>query len=201
MPGGEELELVMNPEYVAGDAHANSDEEEESSDNYGDAQDEFTFDSPLLRRDVERSLLGYRNRRSSTRRPNVPPRDTIVPPAVGSPLPLVRDPAVMPTRPVVLINPVRGFGRPVVVVEEHAAHRGSDQSGPIVLRHKEPIVCQDGVQNTAKVVRSSSIDHWSSPRLPHWARHRTPRSRDSDDLEEGDKDEGRGDGEDEISAG
>ena len=83
MPAGEELELVMNPEYVAGDAHANSDEEKESSDNYGDAQDGFTFDSRLLRRDVERSLLGHRNRRSSTRLPNVPPWDTIVPPAAG----------------------------------------------------------------------------------------------------------------------
>ena len=32
MPGGEELELVMNPEFVVREAHANSDEEEESSD-------------------------------------------------------------------------------------------------------------------------------------------------------------------------
>ena len=83
----------------------------------------------------------------------------------------------MPTHPVVPINPVRGFGRLVVVVEEHATHRDGDQIGPIVLRHKEPIVNQDGAQNAAKV-RSSSIDHWSSPRLPRWARYRTPRSRE-----------------------
>ena len=200
MPGGEGFELVVIPEYVAGEARANSEEEEESFDKYGATWGEYTFDLPLLR-DVERSLLGYCDRRSSTRLPNDPPRDTIVPPTVGSLLPSFRDQAVMPIRPVVPINPVRGFGRPVDVVEGHAAHRRGDQIRPIVLRHKEPIFCQDGIENTTKKVRSSSIDHWSSPRLPYWALCRTPRSTVPEDLEGGDKNERRGDEEDELLTG
>ena len=108
MPGGEDFELVIIPKHVAGEAHANSQEEEESSDKYGDPRGEYTFDLPLLR-DVERSLLGCCNRRSSTKLPNDPPRDTIVPPTASSPLPSVRDQVVMPIRPVVPINPARGF--------------------------------------------------------------------------------------------
>ena len=38
MPEGEEFELVIIPKYVAGEAHANSQEEEESFDKYGDAR-------------------------------------------------------------------------------------------------------------------------------------------------------------------
>ena len=104
----------------------------------------------------------------------------------------------MPIHLVVPIHSVRGFGQLVDVVEEHAAHRSGDQIGPTVLTRKQPIFCQDGIQNTAKKVRSSSIDHWSSPRLPYCAHYRTPRSIDSEELEGGDKDEGRGNGEDEI---
>lgn len=197
MPGGEEFELDIIPKYVAGEAQANSQEEEEGSDKYGDARGEYTFGLPLLR-DVERSVLGYCDRRSSTRLPNDPPRDTIVSPAAGSPLPSIRDQAVMPIHPVVSVNPVRGFERLVEVVEGHAARRGGDQIGRIILRHKEPIFCQDGMQYIAEKVRSSSIDHWSSPRLPYWARCRTPRSTVLEELEGENKNEGRGDGEDEI---
>ena len=143
MPRGEEIELVMIPEYVAGEAHANFQEEEESSDKYGDARGEYTFDLHLLRRGVERSLLGYCDRRSSTRLPNDPPRE---PPAAGSPLPSDCGQAVIPIHLVVPINPVRGFGRLVDVMEEHATHRGGDQIGPIVLTRKEPIFCQDGIK-------------------------------------------------------
>ena len=179
-----------------GEAHADSLEEEESFDKHGDAR-EHTFDLHLLRRGVERSPLEYCDRRSSTRLSNDPPGD---PPVAGLPLPSVCNQAVMPIHLVVPINSVRGFGRLVDVVEKYAAHRGGDQIGPTVLTRKQPIFCQDGIQNTAKKVRSSSIDHWSSPGLPYCAHYRTPRSTDSEELEGGDKDEGRGNGEDEIFA-
>ncbi|KAM0796771.1 hypothetical protein BDR22DRAFT_975857 [Usnea florida] len=99
---------------------------------------EYTFNLHLLRRRVERSLLSYCDRRSSTRLPNDPPRE---PPADSSPMPSVCHQAVIPTHLDVPINPVRGFGQLVDVVEEHAAHRVGHEIESTLLTRREPIFC------------------------------------------------------------